>query len=63
MLYVHGNLSDNECAQVETITEQMHNTSKEDEQVICQTLINTVYSSYGITLSQIQLKHVFRIHV
>lgn len=61
MLYIYGNLSDKECAKVDAIAEQMHRLGSEDTEDICQSFIDSVFTSQGIKLVQVPLKHVFRI--
>jgi len=63
MLYVKGNLSDQECTDVETIAKyfQSSNGKSVDCEVICQAFIKAVEESLQISLIQVPLKYVFRI--
>lgn len=66
MLYMSGNLSDQECSIVEDIATHMqfkkNNEYDNELEIICQALIDTVSSLHNIDLKQLPVKCVFRIN-
>lgn len=63
MLYVKGNLSEQECIAVEKIAKHFQSTNKDsvDYEAICQSFIDSVETSLNISLVQVPVKWVFRI--
>ena len=63
MLYVKGNLSEQECIAVETIAKRFQSTNGNpvDCEVVCQTFIKVVETSLHISVVRVPLKCVFRI--
>jgi len=63
MLYVKGNLSEQECIAVETLAKHFHSTDGNhiDCNIICQAFIKEVENSLNILLVRVPIKYVFRI--
>lgn len=63
MLYVKGNLSEQECRAVETFAKQFQHTNGNpvDCELVCQAFIKAVKTSLQISLVQVPLQYVFRI--
>ena len=61
MLYVKGNLSEQECIAVETIAKHFQSTNKDSVDVVFQAFIKAVETSLHISLVQVPIKWVFRI--
>lgn len=63
MLYIKGNLSEQECIVVETIAKQFQRTNKDTVscEAECQSFIKAVNASLHISLVQVPIKYVFRI--
>ena len=63
MLYVKGDLSEQECITVETIAKQFQqaNGNPIDCEAVCQAFVKAVKTSLQISLVRVPLQHVFRI--
>lgn len=63
MLYVIGNLSKQNCIDIDIIAKNFHPPTQPpiDYDEICQTFISMVHETLTISLTQIPLKNVFRI--
>jgi len=63
MLYVKGNLSEQECIAVDAIAKsfQITNVKPEDCEVVCQDFIKVVEMTLHISLVRVPVKYVFRI--
>lgn len=63
MLYVKGDLSEQECIAVEIIAKQFQHTSGNpiDCEGVCQAFLEAVKASLQISLVQVPLQNVFRI--
>ena len=63
MLYVIGNLSEQNCIDIDIIAENFQTPIQTpiDYDGICQTFISMVQETLHISLTQIPLKNVFRI--
>lgn len=63
MLYVKGDLSEQECIAVETIARHFRskNGNLVDNEAVCKAFIKEVGTSLHISLVQVPLKYVFRI--
>lgn len=66
MLYMIGDLSDQECVDVENIAKEMQYIKPTygdvNHESICQKFIDNVLSSTNIKLKLIPITHVFRIN-
>lgn len=64
MLYVTGNLSEQNCIDIDIIAENFQTPihTPIDYDGICQTFISMVQDTLHISLTQIPLKKVFRIY-
>lgn len=61
MLYARGNLSKNECLNVELMAKQFRYPDSLDSKYVCQKFLDTVKNALNISLIQVSLKHIFRI--
>lgn len=63
MLYIIGNLSEQNCIDIDIIAESFQATVQNpiDYDEICQTFISMVRETLNISLTQIPLKNIFRI--
>jgi|GEM_PF-5423157 len=63
MLYVEGNLSEEECSNIEKLTKkiQIEHEDLMNYKKACDIFTEAVKSTFNISLIQVPLKYVFRI--
>lgn len=63
MLYVKGDLSDQDCLAIETIAKKFEYTNETtiDCKILCQAFIEKVKTTLNISLVEVPLQYVFRI--
>jgi len=63
MLYIKGNLSEQDCKNIDIIAKHFltTNNSLTSQEEICQSFIKKVHQSLNISLVEVSLNYIFRI--